>query len=106
MLLLLDPSSAVDAHTEARIARRLREARTGRTTVVLTTSPLMLGHADTLAFLHEGRIIATGTHAELVEHHDAYRALVHRDSDLVDSDLGDSDLVDSVGSPESPGARR
>ncbi len=96
VLLLLDPSSAVDAHTEARIARRLREARSGRTTVVLTTSPLMLGRAETIVFLHEGRIVATGTHAELVEHHDAYRALVHRDSDL----------VDSVGSSDSPGVPR
>jgi ABC-type multidrug transport system fused ATPase/permease subunit len=99
VLILLDPSSAVDAHTEARIAGRLREARAGRTTVVVTTSPLMLGRADTIAFLHEGRIVATGTHAELVEDHGAYRALVHRDTDLEISDL-----AGVVGSAESHGA--
>ncbi len=101
VLILLDPSSAVDAHTEARIAGRLPEARAGRTTVVVTTSPLMLGHADTIAFLREGRIVATGTHVELVEDHEAYRALVHRDSDLEVSGL-----ADIVGSAESHGAPR
>ena len=40
MLVLVEPTSAVDAHTEARIAARLREHRAGRTTVVMTTSPL------------------------------------------------------------------
>ena len=49
MLILIDPTSAVDAHTEARIAERLRAARAGRTTVVLATSPLLLGRADTVA---------------------------------------------------------
>jgi len=102
VLILLEPSSAVDAHTEARIARRLREARSGRTTVVLTTSPLMLGHADTVALLDDGRIVATGTHAELVERDAAYRALVHRDSDLVD--VGES--RESHRSSEAQGARR
>ncbi len=102
VLILLEPSSAVDAHTEARIARRLREARSGRTTVVLTTSPLMLGHADTVALLDDGRIVATGTHAELVERDAAYRALVHRDSDLVD--VGES--RESHRPSEAQGARR
>ena len=49
VLILVDPTSAVDAHTEARIAERLRAARAGRTTVVLATSPLLLGRADTVA---------------------------------------------------------
>jgi ABC-type multidrug transport system fused ATPase/permease subunit len=102
VLILLEPSSAVDAHTEARIARRLREARSGRTTVVLTTSPLMLGHADTVALLDDGRIAATGTHAELVERDAAYRALVHRDSDLVDV----SESRESHRSSEARGARQ
>jgi len=102
VLILLEPSSAVDAHTEARIAQRLREARSGRTTVVLTTSPLMLGHADAVALLDDGRIVATGTHAELVERDAAYRALVHRDSDLVDA--GESPEADR--SSEAQGAQR
>jgi ABC-type multidrug transport system fused ATPase/permease subunit len=39
VLVLVEPTSAVDAHTEARIAERLLAARAGRTTVVTTTSP-------------------------------------------------------------------
>ena len=46
ILILVEPTSAVDAHTEARIAQRLREARRGRTTVVMTGSPLVLDQAD------------------------------------------------------------
>jgi ABC-type multidrug transport system fused ATPase/permease subunit len=82
VLILIDPTSAVDAHTEARIARRLREARAGRTTVVMATSPLLLGCADRVAHLRDGRVISTGTHAELLERDRDYRALVSRDSDI------------------------
>ena len=81
MLILIDPTSAVDAHTEARIAQRLRDARAGRTTVVLATSPLLLGRTDLVAHLHGGRIVATGTHADLLERDPAYRTLVSRDTD-------------------------
>ncbi|MEV4758361.1 ABC transporter ATP-binding protein [Micromonospora sp. NPDC049559] len=80
VLILVDPTSAVDAHTEARIARRLGTARAGRTTVVLATSPLLLGRADEVAHLRDGRIVATGSHAELLERDPGYRALVARDS--------------------------
>ncbi|WKU02327.1 ABC transporter ATP-binding protein [Micromonospora soli] len=86
VLVLIDPTSAVDAHTEARIAERLRAARAGRTTIVLATSPLLLGHADTVAHLREGRIVATGTHAELLERDRGYRQLVARGSDALDSE--------------------
>lgn len=86
VLIFLDPTSAVDAHTEARIAQRLREARSGRTTVVLATSPLLLGHVDTVAHLCGGRIVATGAHAGLLEQSPSYRALVSRDGDSVDID--------------------
>ncbi|MEU5941948.1 ABC transporter ATP-binding protein [Micromonospora sp. NPDC047548] len=80
VLILVDPTSAVDAHTEARIAERLRTARAGRTTVVLATSPLLLGRADTVAHVHAGRIVATGSHADLLDRDPGYRRLVARDS--------------------------
>ncbi|MGB2566887.1 ABC transporter ATP-binding protein [Micromonospora citrea] len=79
VLILVDPASAVDAHTEARIAERLRAGRAGRTTLVLTTSPLLLGHADTVAHLQAGRVVGTGTHTELLDTDPAYRRLVARD---------------------------
>jgi ABC-type multidrug transport system fused ATPase/permease subunit len=86
VLILVDPTSAVDAHTEARIAQRLRAARAGRTTIVLATSPLLLRCADTVAHLREGRIVATGTHDELLDRDPGYRALVARDSEVADVD--------------------
>ncbi|GLH96886.1 ABC transporter ATP-binding protein [Phytohabitans aurantiacus] len=84
VLILIDPTSAVDAHTEARVARRLRSARAGRTTVLVSTSPLLLGEADLVAHVRDGRVVATGRHAELLDDDPSYRALVARDADIDD----------------------
>ncbi|WP_310724952.1 ABC transporter ATP-binding protein [Streptomyces sp. N2A] len=81
VLVLDEPTSAVDAHTEARIADGLREVRTGRTTVVLTSSPLLLDRADQVAFLHEGKVVAEAPHRELLHSHPAYRAVVTRETE-------------------------
>ncbi|GAA1133345.1 ABC transporter ATP-binding protein [Nocardioides aquiterrae] len=81
ILVLVEPTSAVDAHTEARIADRLHRHRSGRTTVVTTSSPLMLDRADVVAFLRSGRVVATGTHAELLETNVEYRRVVTRESE-------------------------
>ncbi|MET7878818.1 ABC transporter ATP-binding protein [Micromonospora profundi] len=86
VLILVDPTSAVDAHTEARIAERLRAARAGRTTVLISTSPLLLGRADLVAHLSAGRITATGSHADLLDRDVDYRHLVARGSDDPDLD--------------------
>ncbi len=77
-LILVEPTSAVDAHTEARIADRLHEARAGRTTAVVTTSPLLLGRADRVVLLDRGRAVAAGTHRELLQSSPAYRETVTR----------------------------
>jgi ABC-type multidrug transport system fused ATPase/permease subunit len=81
-LVLVEPTSAVDAHTEVRIAKRLREARAGRTTVVVTTSPLMLDQADRVVFVEDGRVRAEGTHKELLRRSRAYNWTVTRGEDL------------------------
>ena len=78
VLLLAEPTSAVDAHTEAVIAERLAGARSGRTTVVCTSSPLLLDACDTVVFLTDGRAVATGRHAGLLADQPGYRALVNR----------------------------
>ncbi|MHA6624998.1 ABC transporter transmembrane domain-containing protein [Pseudonocardia sichuanensis] len=78
VLLAVEPTSALDAHTEAALVQRLRTARAGRTTVVTTTSPLVLGHADTVCFLVGGRLSATGTHHHLLATDPRYRAVVAR----------------------------
>jgi ABC-type multidrug transport system fused ATPase/permease subunit len=81
VLVLVEPTSAVDAHTEARIADRLGAARRGRTTVVCTTSPLMLDRADVVAFVDDGKVIAEGTHRELLDAESLYAATVTRGED-------------------------
>ncbi|WP_426502354.1 ABC transporter transmembrane domain-containing protein [Dactylosporangium sp. McL0621] len=78
MLLATDPTSAVDAHTEAAIAERLAAARTGRGTLVSTTSPVLLDRADVVHYLVDGRVAASGTHRELLEREPGYRDLVSR----------------------------
>ncbi|MFN8099096.1 MAG: ABC transporter ATP-binding protein [Dermatophilaceae bacterium] len=81
VLVLLEPTSAVDAHTEERIGAALAQARRGRTTVVATVSPLVLHHTDRVILLEDGRAVASGTHAELVAGHAAYRDIVIRGGD-------------------------
>ncbi|MFI6015586.1 ABC transporter transmembrane domain-containing protein [Streptomyces sp. NPDC051243] len=81
ILLAVEPTSALDAHTEARVAERLHRARQGRTTVVTSTSPLVLDQADTVHYLVDGKVAATGTHRELLDGEPGYRALVARNED-------------------------
>lgn len=78
VLVLVEPTSAVDAHTEARIADRLGQARAGRTTVLCTTSPLMLDRADHVAFIQDGSVVAEGPHRELLQSEPRYEATVTR----------------------------
>jgi ABC-type multidrug transport system fused ATPase/permease subunit len=78
VLILVEPTSAVDAHTEARIADGLAAARAGRATVVCTTSPLLLDRADKVALVAGGRVVAEGTHRDLLDTEPRYRAVVTR----------------------------
>ncbi|MEU6403329.1 ABC transporter ATP-binding protein [Streptomyces sp. NPDC046985] len=81
VLVLDEPTSAVDSHTEARIAEGLRTLRTGRTTVVFTSSPLLLDRADRVVLVHEGRVAAVGVHRELLDAEPRYRSAVTRETD-------------------------
>ncbi|GHC33362.1 ABC transporter transmembrane domain-containing protein [Streptomyces cinnamoneus] len=81
VLVLDEPTSAVDSHTEARVAEGVRALRKGRTTVVFSSSPLLLDRADRVVFVRDGRVAAEGTHAELVRSHPLYRAVVTRRTD-------------------------
>ncbi|WP_106403032.1 ABC transporter transmembrane domain-containing protein [Actinocorallia populi] len=78
VLVLVEPTSAVDAHTEARIAERLGAHRAGRTTVVFTASPLVLDRADRVVWICDGMVAAEGRHRELLDREPAYRAAVTR----------------------------
>ncbi|MEO3872634.1 ABC transporter ATP-binding protein [Nonomuraea sp. B12E4] len=81
VLILVEPTSAVDAHTEARIADRLGKARAGRTTLVCTTSPLVLDRTDHVIYMADGRMLAEGTHRQLLDTSPEYAATVTRGED-------------------------
>ncbi|MCF3137024.1 ABC transporter transmembrane domain-containing protein [Streptomyces olivochromogenes] len=83
VLLAVEPTSALDAHTESTVAHRLGAAREGRTTVLTTTSPLVLDRADTVHYLVDGKVAASGTHQRLLVEEPGYRALVARDTEEV-----------------------
>ncbi|TLS44224.1 ABC transporter ATP-binding protein [Streptomyces montanus] len=87
VLLAVEPTSALDAHTEAAVAARLHAARSGRTTLVTSTSPLLLDRADTVHYLVDGKVAATGSHRRLLDEEPGYRLLVARDADA-DADTG------------------
>ncbi|MFD3869944.1 ABC transporter transmembrane domain-containing protein [Streptomyces sp. NPDC058623] len=99
VLVLDEPTSAVDSHTEARIADGIRALRTGRTTVVLASSPLLLDRADRVVLVHEGRALPAGTHRELLRDEPRYRAVVTREPDRPDR----PDRSDGPDRPDRPG---
>lgn len=67
VLVLDDPTSALDAATEAQVAHGLRRLRAGRrSTLVVTSSASLLAVADRVVLVQSGRVVATGTHDELV----------------------------------------
>ena len=76
VLVLHDPTTAVDAVTEAGIAEGLRALRRGRTTVLITTSPALLAVADRVVLIEQGRVADTGPHLELIQRQSGYRAAV------------------------------
>ncbi|WP_315035239.1 ABC transporter ATP-binding protein [Actinomyces oris] len=85
-LVLIEPTSALDSHTEARVAAQVHRARAGRTTVVVTASPLVLEACDEVVLLDSsGTELLRSTHRELMAmardgHAQAadYRAVVSR----------------------------
>ena len=81
VLIAFEPTSSLDAPTEAIVAERLRSAREGSTTVVVSSSPLLLAHADAVQFIQEGHVVSTGTHRQLYERSDAYRRVVTRENE-------------------------
>ncbi|MFJ8039738.1 ABC transporter ATP-binding protein [Kitasatospora sp. NPDC096147] len=78
VLVLHDPTTAVDAVTEGAIARRLAEHRRGRTTIVITSSPALLDAADRVYVLSDGAVRAEGTHQELLADDEGYALAVAR----------------------------
>ncbi|MET8952130.1 ABC transporter ATP-binding protein [Streptomyces sp. NPDC004533] len=96
VLVLDEPTSAVDSHTEARIAEGIRKLRTGRTTVVFTSSPLLLDHADRVVLVHEGEVAAVGLHRDLVHSEPRYRAVVTRETDAETAALAELEELNDM----------
>ncbi|OON81671.1 ABC transporter ATP-binding protein [Streptomyces tsukubensis] len=78
VLVLRDPTTAVDAVTEQIIAREVAKVRQGRTTVVITSSPALLDVADRVLVLDDGVIIAEDTHRNLLATDEDYCLAVAR----------------------------
>ncbi len=78
VLVLHDPTTAVDAVTEQLIARNIAKLRRGRTTLVLTSSPALLDAADRVLVLDGGVITAEDTHRNLLAGDEAYCLAVAR----------------------------
>ncbi|RPK37708.1 ABC transporter ATP-binding protein [Streptomyces sp. ADI93-02] len=80
-LVLDEPTSAVDSHTEARVAAGVKRLREGRTTVAFSSSPLLLDLADRVVLLDGDTVVAAGTHRELLRDEPRYRAVVTRETE-------------------------
>jgi ATP-binding cassette subfamily B protein len=76
VLVLDDPLSALDVHTEELVEARLREVLADTTTLIVAHRPSTVALADRVALLEEGRIAAVGTHAELLAHNGHYRYVI------------------------------
>jgi ATP-binding cassette subfamily B protein len=82
VLVLDDPLSALDVHTEAEVEAALRRVLGGVTALVVAHRPSTVRLADRVAVLVDGRIAAVGTHRELLAGAPAYRALLASPDDL------------------------
>lgn len=85
VLMAVDPTSALDAQTEAVVAARVHTARAGRTTVFSSTSPLLLAKADTVVLLVDGAMAAAGEHQALLRNSRDYRRLLSWEDDDLSS---------------------
>ncbi|MFD7944034.1 ABC transporter transmembrane domain-containing protein [Streptomyces sp. NPDC059744] len=99
-LVLDEPTSAVDSHTEARVAAGIKALRAGRTTVAFASSPLLLDLADRVVLVHDGTVVAVGAHRELLHTQPRYRAVVTRETEDEIAALTAPDKIDEIESIE------
>jgi len=79
ILILDDALSSVDTYTEEKILAKLRGVMRGRTSIIVSHRISTVRDADLICVLDEGRIVDTGTHAELIRRGGLYADLYHRE---------------------------
>jgi ATP-binding cassette subfamily B multidrug efflux pump len=87
ILVLDDALSSVDTHTEDKILNHLREVMQGRTTIFISHRVSTVRNADSIAVLHDGRIVESGTHEALLALNGYY-------SDLYNKQLLEEELAE------------
>ena len=98
VLVLDDPLSALDVHTEEKVSRALRQVLAGTTALVVAHRPSTVALADKVALLADGVIVALGTHAELLRSQPRYR-------DLMSGAAGEADRADGAGESDGAGQK-
>jgi ATP-binding cassette subfamily B protein len=100
VLILDDATSSVDPTKEHEIRDALAEVMRGRTTVVIAHRPATIALADRVVLLDAGRIVAEGTHTELLARSDAYRQVLAaaeaHDREALEAGLGSAPAGDGV----------
>jgi ATP-binding cassette subfamily B protein len=76
VLVLDDPLSALDVHTEELVEQALARVLSTTTALLVVHRPSTIALADRVALLADGEIVAVGTHSELLASHPAYRAVL------------------------------
>ncbi len=84
ILILDDATSSVDTETEAAIREALQELIPGRTTFIIAHRVQTVMNADLILVLEKGRIVQSGTHAELLEQEGIYRRIYELQSQIED----------------------
>jgi ABC-type multidrug transport system fused ATPase/permease subunit len=94
ILILDEPTSSLDAISEESVFRALKALRAGRTTIVIAHRLSTIRDADRILVLHDGRLIAQGTHDELLDTNELYARMCARLS--VGRSLDEPESVDEL----------
>ena len=97
VLILDDATSSVDPSKEHEIRSALREVMHGRTTIIIAHRPATIALADRVVLLADGRVVADGTHDELLATNARYREVLARAEAEQLEPSGDDDEDASAG---------